>query len=353
MRSIVPKPAGEVDSPYAWFRLGVAMLLCTIGGVGMWSVVVALPAVQAEFEVGRGAASLPYTLTMLGFATGGVVMGRLADRFGVAWPIVGGGIALGLGYIASGFATSLWQFTLAHGLLIGFLGSASTFGPLIANTSLWFVRRRGVAISICACGNYLAGTIWPPVVEHFIDSVGWRWTHIGIGVFCMVTMLPLTLALRRPSPLFAATAPGVIAARAPGIEGLSPNALQALLSVAGLACCVAMAMPQVHIVSYCGDLGYGAARGAQMLSLMLGFGVVSRLASGFIADRIGGLRTLLIGSVLQAVALVMYLWFDGLASLYVVSILFGLFQGGLIPSYAIIIREYFPAREGRRGSAWC
>src|SRR3984957_9385263 len=146
-------PPGEVDSPYAWFRLIVAMLLCTIGGVGMWSVVVALPAVQMEFEVGRGAASLPYTLTLIGFAVGGVLMGRLADRFGVARPIIGGSIALGLGYIGSGLATSLWQFTLAHGLLIGFLGSASTFGPLIANTSLWFVRRRGVAIAICACGN--------------------------------------------------------------------------------------------------------------------------------------------------------------------------------------------------------
>jgi MFS family permease len=334
-----------VDSPYAWFRLGFAMLLCTIGGVGMWSVVVALPAVQAEFGVDRGAASLPYTLTMLGYATGGVLMGRLADRFGVARPIIAGSIALGLGYVASGLAGGLGQFMLAHGLLIGFLGSSSTFGPLIADTSLWFVRRRGVAVAICASGNYLAGTIWPPVVQHFIDTVGWRWTHVGIGVFCVVTMLPLTLALRRRSPVFATAAPRTFAARTQGIDGLSPNALQALLALAGLACCVAMAMPQVHIVAYCGDLGYGPARGAEMLSLMLGFGVVSRLASGFVADRIGGLRTLLLGSLLQTSALVMYLWFNGLASLYVVSALFGLFQGGIIPSYAIIIREYFPARE--------
>jgi len=334
-----------VDSPYAWFRLVVAMLLCTIGGVGMWSVVVALPAVQAEFEVGRGAASLPYAVTLLGFAVGGVVMGRLADRYGVARPIIGGAIALGLGYIASGFASNLGEFMLAHGLLIGFLGSSTTFGPLIANTSLWFVRRRGVAVAICASGNYLAGTIWPPVVQHFIDTVGWRWTHIGIGVFCVVTMLPLTLALRRPTPAFAAAAPQSMAARVSPLDGVSPNALQALLTLAGLACCVAMSMPQVQIVAYCGDLGYGPARGAEMLSLMLGFGVVSRLASGFVADRIGGLRTLLLGSLLQMSALVMYLWFDGLASLYVVSALFGLFQGGIVPSYAIIIREYFPARE--------
>jgi MFS family permease len=270
-------------------------------------------------------------------------MGRLADRFGVARPIAAGAIALGLGYIGAGVSDALWQFVLAHGLLIGFLGSSSTFGPLVADTSRWFNRRRGVAVAICASGNYLAGTIWPPVVQHFIDAVGWRWTHIGIGLFCVATILPLTLLLRRPAPLDTASAPA--AGRAPVIVAISPNALQAVLALAGLACCVAMAMPQVQIVAYCGDLGYGVARGAEMLSLMLGFGVVSRLASGFIADRIGGLPTLLLGSVAQMTALVMYLGFNGLTSLYIVSALFGLFQGGIVPSYAIIIREYFPPRE--------
>jgi MFS family permease len=125
----------------------------------------------------------------------------------------------------------------------------------------------------------------------------------------------------------------------------SPLTLQILLCIAGVACCAAMAMPQVHIVAYCGDLGYGVARGAEMLSMMLGFGIISRVASGFIADRIGGVRTLLLGSVLQGVALFLYLWFDGLVSLYVISALFGLFQGGIVPSYAIIVREYFSPRE--------
>jgi len=129
-----------------------------------------------------------------------------------------------------------------------------------------------------------------------------------------------------------------------GTLGLSPNALMALLALAGVACCVAMSMPQVHIVAYCGDLGYGVARGAEMLSLMLGFGIVSRVASGFVADRIGGVATLLIGSVLQGVALLLYLLFDGLASLYVISALFGLFQGGIVPMYAVIVRAYFPPR---------
>jgi MFS family permease len=341
--------AGEVDSPYAWARLGVAVLLSTIGGVGMWSVVVALPTVQAEFGVARAGASLPYTLAMLGFAVGGVLMGRLADRFGVVAPVVVGTAALSIGYIAAASATTLWQFALAHGLLIGFLGSSATFGPLIADISHWFERRRGIAVAICASGNYLAGAVWPPVVQHFIDTVGWRQTHIGIAVFCGAAMLPLALMLRRRPPAHGPASIGTGAVTPAGTLGLSPNALQWLLVLAGLSCCIAMSMPQVHIVAYCGDLGYGVARGAEMLSLMLGFGIVSRVASGWVADRIGGVATLLLGSTLQGVALMLYLGFDGLTSLYVISALFGLFQGGIVPSYAIIVREYFqPGEAGTR-----
>jgi MFS family permease len=311
----------------------------------MWSVIVVLPAVQAEFDAARSAASLPYTATMICFGFGGILMGRLSDRFGIFVPTAAGAITLGLGYVVASHATSLWQFVLAQGLLVG-VASSVAFAPLIADTSLWFTRRRGTAVSIIACGSYLAGTVWPPVVQHFIESVGWRWTYLGIAVFCVVTMVPLTLALRRRSPLSVPAIPMAPAAlRTPRPLGMSPAALQIVLVIAGLSCCVAMSMPQVHIVAYSADLGHGAARGAQMLSLMLGFGVVSRLASGWVCDRIGGRRTLLLGSSLQALALLLFLPFDGLGALYVVSALFGLFQGGLVPSYAVIVRECFPAEE--------
>ncbi len=337
---------GAAESGYAWARLAASLLLMTIGGSGMYVVTVALPPVQAEFAVSRSDASLPYTLTMVGFAFGGILMGRLSDRFGAMVPVLGGGVALGLGFIAAGSAGSLWQFALAHGVLIGFLGSSATFVPLVADTSLWFTRRRGIAVAICASGNYLAGAIWPPVVQHFFDTVGWRQTYVGVGLFCVAVMVPVALALRRRPPALSA-APGAAGAGTWSSRplGLSPTALQNLLWIAGLACCVAMSMPQVHIVAYCSDLGYGAARGAEMLSLMLGFGIVSRLASGWICDRIGGLRTLLLGSGLQGLALMFFLPSDQLVTLYVVSALFGLFQGGIVPSYAIIVREYFSPRE--------
>jgi MFS family permease len=337
----------EVDSPYAWFRLGIAVLLSTIGGVGMWSVVVALPAVQTAFAIDRAAASLPYTLSMIGFAFGGVLMGWVADRVGVVLPVIGGALALGLGYTAAGLAPGPVTFALAYGGLIGFLGCSATFVPLVAEVSHWFVRRRGIAVSIAASGNYAAGTLWPPVVEHGIAVYGWRATHFGIAIFCVVTMLPLALLLRGRPPGHGSGRPPV--APRLGTLGLRPGTLQTLLAFAGLFCCTAMAMPQVHIVAYCGDLGYGAQHGAEMLSLMLGFGVISRIASGWVADHIGGIAALLIGSVAQMAALMLYLGLTSLDGLYVASAFFGLVQGGLVPSYAIIIRECFPAKEaGRR-----
>ena len=340
---------GEVESGEAWLRLAVTLTLSTIGGVGMWSVVVALPAVQSEFGVARGAASLPYTLTMVCFGLAGIAMGRLSDRHGIIAPIVVGAVALALGYLLAGFAGSLWQYTLAQGVLIG-AGSSATFAPLLAHTSLWFDRRRGIAVAIFASGNYLAGTLWPPIVQHFIETAGWRHTYFGIGIFCAATMLPLALSLRRAPPQIVHEAKHAAATpHAMHALGLSNRALQTLLVIAGLACCVAMSMPQVHIVAYCGDLGYGPARGAQMLSLMLACGIVSRLTFGFICDRIGGLGTLLLGSGLQGLALMMFLPFDGLVSLFVISALFGLFQGGIVPSYAIIVREFFsPSEAGTR-----
>jgi MFS family permease len=311
----------------------------------MWSIIVALPAVQAEFGVARADASLPYTMTMIGFGLGGILMGRVSDRFGIVVSVAVGAFALALGYLVAGSAGSLWQLALAQGLLIG-VGSSASFGPLIADTSMWFTRRRGTAVGIIASGNYVAGAIWPPIVQHFIGTVGWRYTYFGIGVFCAASMLPLLVVLRRSSPTGAAAVENSQGgARSPRSLGLSPAALQTVLAIAAASCCIAMSMPQVHIVAYCGDLGYGPARGAQMLSLMLGFGIVSRLGFGVISDRIGGLRTLLLGSSLQVLALVLFLPFDGLVPLYVISALFGLFQGGIVPSYAIIVREYFSPRE--------
>jgi MFS family permease len=320
----------------------LALVIGSIGSVGMWSVVVALPVVQAEFAATRGAASLAFTFGMLGFGLGGVVTGKLTDRFGIVTAI-GMGIGLvALGYLGAGLSASMWQFALVH-FAIG-AGSSATFGPLMAEASHWFERRRGFAVALAASGNYIGGTIWPPLVNWAMQSFGWRPTHIAIGLLSATAMTVVLIILRMQ--IGAASRRSHVNAPPPRIDlRLGTNTLTVLLSIASIACCVAMAMPQVHIVAYCGDLGYGVARGAEMLSLMLGFGIISRIGSGFLADRIGGIRTLLIGSVAQGFALLFYLFFDSLTSLYIISAMFGLFQGGIVPSYAIIVRESMPVSE--------
>ena len=335
----------QAEPPYAWFRLAVCLVIATIGGVGMWSVVVVLPYVQAEFGVGRADASIPYLTLTIGLALGGVAMGRLTDRVGIIPPLILGSFALALGYFAASRATTLWEFALAHGLVIGLLGTSATFGPILTDISHWFTRRRGIAVSICACGNYFAGAVWPPLIQSFVEEFGWRDAYAAIGGICLVTIIPLSfLLLRKPAATMEDQRPGRTSRPALPLN-ISPTTLQTLLIVAGLSCCIAMAMPQVHIVALCVDLGYGTERGAQLLSVMLASGVVSRLAFGLMIDKLGPLPTLLLSSALQALSLLLFIPFDGLTSLFVVSLIFGLAQGGIVPTYAAIIRAYFDPRE--------
>ncbi|MGH7048765.1 MAG: MFS transporter [Stellaceae bacterium] len=336
----------ETEPKGAWPRLIVSLALATIGGSGFWSVVVALPAIGATFAVNRADASLAYTATMVGYAAGTLVMARLADRFGITLPVAVGTVLLGTGYIADGYAPSLGSFMLAQALLVG-VGSAAVNTPLIADVSHWFTRRRGMAISICASGIPLAGAVWPPVMQHFFNMVGWQHTFVLLGIFCFATMPPLIVALRRPAPI-PDTGPAAVATperTAVTAFGLAPRRLHVILVVAGVMCCLAMSVPQVHLVAYCRGLGYGATNGADMLALMLAASLLSRVAFGWGSDRIGGLATLLLGSIMQAAALILYAFFDSLDALYVISVLFGFVQSGIVPSYAMIVREYFPPRQ--------
>lgn len=338
-----------IDSRTAAWRLLTTLGLVVLGNSSMYVVSVVLPTVQSEFGIGRADASLPYTLMMICLGLGGLWTGRLADRHGLMPVLLVGAVAVCAGFVGAGMADNIWLFGLAHGLM-GLLGSAATFAPLMADTALWWNRRRGIAVAICASGNYIAGSLWPPLVQHGIETLGWRQTYTGMGLVCGIGMALLALRMRQRPPLVQTAPTSGQSVRAGNLDrnrpfGISSARAQMLLFVAGVACCVAMSMPQVHIVAYCSDLGFGAARGAEMLSLMLASGIVSRLVSGLICDRIGGIRTLLLGSTLQGVALLMFLPFDGLVPLYLVSALFGLFQGGIVPSYAIIIREHFDPHE--------
>lgn len=339
-----------VDSHYAWARLLACLAMTTIGSAGMYVVLVGLPVFQAEFAISRAGASLPFTMVMLGFGfgVGGIVNGKLIDRFGVTRPMALSIVALGLSFFGAAHASNYGLFALMH-VAIGWFGCAAVFGPLLADISKWFIKRRGIAVAIGASGNYLAGAIWPRPLLHLLNDHGWRDTYLTMGLASVALMLPLVLMLRATPERTTAVLGQGGSAGTPAALGLTPNSLTALLCLAGVGCCMAMAMPQVHLVSLCTDLGFGAARGAEMLSAMLACGIVSRLAFGFVTDKLGGLRTLLISGILQGTALLMFLPAKGLVALYVAAAMFGLFQGGIVPSYAVIVREYFPeAQAGGR-----
>lgn len=332
-----------LDSRYSWTRLGITLAIAVLGNVGMWSIIVIMPAVQAEFAIARADASLPYTLTMIGFALGNLAIGRAVDRFGVTVALIGSALTMAVGFGLAAASHSVVMLS-AMQFIVGF-GTAVGFGPLIADISHWFYRRRGIAVAIAASGNYLSGAIWPLLLSGVLTDFGWRAAYTVLAIVPVALMIPLALLLRRRVPEAATEhANRMSIANARSVR-FSPTALQWMLGLAGIGCCVAMSMPQVHIVSYCADLGYGPTVGAEMLSLMLMGGVVSRLVSGLIADRLGGVMTLLIGSTLQCIALFLYLPFDAMVPLYIVSLIFGLSQGGIVPSYALIVREYLPAKE--------
>ena len=333
----------SLDSRYSWTRLFLSLGLATVGNAGMWSVIVVLPALQADFGGGRGDASLPYTLTMIGFALGNLLIGRAVDRFGVARALAGAALLSGAGYVAAALSPSMLLLSVAQGI-IGF-GTAAFFGPLIADVSLWFRRRRGIAVAIVASGNYLAGAIWPVLLSGVLTDQGWRAVYFVLAVLVVAVILPGSTLLRHRLPDSSLTAEAQATSLTPRRVPFSPAVLMWMLAAAGVACCVAMSMPQVHIVALAVDLGLGQAVGAQILAVMLLGGVVSRLVSGLIADRLGGVATLLTGSVGQMIGLMLYLPADGQTSLTVVSLIFGLSQGGIVPAYAIIVREYMPAKE--------
>ncbi len=331
------------DSRYSWVRLIITLAIATVANVGMWAVIIIMPALEAEFGAGRAVATMPYTLTMVGFAFGNLLVGRMVDRFGVTRALIGSALTISVAYLWATLSGSIAMLSAAH-LLLG-LGTAVGFGPLIADISHWFLRRRGIAVALVASGNYLSGAIWPTLLADMLAESGWREVYSTLAAISIIVIIPLAFLLRRRIPEEAHGKAQAAATLKGRNTGFSPRTLQYLLGLAGIGCCVAMSMPQVHIVSYCVGLGYGPAVGAEMLSLMLMGGVVSRIISGLLADRLGGMITLLIGSSLQCVALFLYLPYDALVSLYVVSLIFGLSQGGIVPSYALIVREYMPAKE--------
>lgn len=323
----------------------VSVVLLSLSFGALWINAVGLKSIAADVGGARSAPSLANSLAWLGSSVGGIAMGRIAERHGIRWTVMFGGVSICVGLFISTLGEP-WQLYVGHGVFMGLLGNAGLNAPLYVYVSRWFDRRRGSALALISSGSYIAGTIWPPIFERAIAFAGWRPTMIAYGLFAAALTVPLALIFLRHPPEIPATAIGrADGAPTPKVFGWPPNAVFALLASASFLCCVTMSMPQAHLVAFCTDLGISATHGAAMLSLLLGAGFLSRQVWGAISDRIGGLLTLLISSMLQAVAMSGFLLTQDEAGLFTVAGAFGVGFSALIPAYVLAIREYFPARE--------
>ena len=336
----------EQDSQQAWFRLAIIFAMSVIGTAGMWSVVIILPNIQSEFALDRAASTYPYVATMFGYGIGNVIIGRMLDRIGIKKPIIFALSLLVASYILSIFVRDVFFLSIIQ-FFLGF-SAAAFFGPMMADISNYFYRRKGLAVSLVASGQHLCGAIWPFLIKDFLLDGDWRNAHLFIAIVCSILIPILFYLLGNKKPKIDLNQN--LSSRKEDINSkvklsISNKRVQVLLMFAGVFCCVAMSMPQVHIVPLCIDNGYGLAVGTEILSFMLFAAVASRVIFGFLSDKIGPIQTLLLGSSLQAISLTMFLPFNSQLSLYIVAIFFGLSQGGIVPIYAVIISKFLPSNE--------
>jgi len=319
------------------------VLLATSFGA-LWITAVGLKAIAADLGGARSAPSLASSLGWLGTAVGGVVMGRIADWYGIRWTVIFGSLSICVGLYISTLGQP-WHLYVGHGLFMGFLGNAGLNAPLYVYVSRWFDRRRGSALALISSAGYIAGALWPIAFERAIAAYGWRSTMLVYAVFEVCVILPLAIPFLRTPPEMAAIAGRASSDKTPPVFGWNANVVFAMLAGAAFLCCITMSMPQAHLVAFCSDLGISASHGAAMLSVLLAVGFLSRQGWGAISDRIGGLLTVLISSALQALAMALFVVTQDEAGLFAVSGSFGIGFSALIPAYVLAVREYFPARE--------
>jgi MFS family permease len=310
-----------------------------------WIIAVALKDIAGELGGTRSIPALASSLAWLGQGTGGILMGRIADRVGARWTVLFGTLMIGVGLSISTLGTP-WALWIGHGLFMGLIGLGGINAPMYIYVSRWFDRRRGSALALISSGSYLAGAIWPPLFERAIADFGWRQTMLCYGLAQIAVIVPLAaIYFRHPPELFHAEAAFGADGRQTRLFGLPRNLVFWMMCGAGVLCCLPMAMPQGHLVAFCSDLGIGRSIGALMLSVLLGTAFFSRQIWGAIADRVGGLATVLVGSAWQAASMAGFLLTQNETGLFTVAAAFGLGFSGIIPAYVLAMRELFPASE--------
>jgi MFS family permease len=341
-----PFESATVDSRLAWVIAGAALVILSIAYGAPLLAAVALKPIAAEFGATRAAAGAAPSFTFVGAAFGGIAAGWLTGWLGIRRIVLFGAAMLAAGLVLSA-SGGLFQLYVGHGVLMGLFGTSCMFSPIMTYVSRWFDRSRGAAVALISSGQSLAGAFWPIVFQAGITEFGWRRTMLVFGLFVGIVILVLAAIFLRPppQPLPSKAGGGRDPKAGAPVLGMAPNLAMIILSVAIFCCCVPMAMPPQHIVAFCGDLGFASQIGAVMLSVLLGTAFVARQFWGWVADRIGGLQTLLWSSLAQATALSGFMLTRDEVGLFVVSAAFGLGFSGLLPAYVIAIREYYPVKE--------
>lgn len=342
---MLQSPSSSIESKASWIVASAALCVLMMSFGAAWITAVALKDIAAEVEGARSIPALASSLAWLGSGIGGILMGRIADRVGTRWTVAFGSLMIAAGLAISTLGPP-WPLWIGHGLFIGFVGLAGINAPLYIYVSRWFDKRRGSALALISSGTYLAGAFWPPVFEHAIATFGWRETMLWYALLECVLVIPIALFFFGPAPEVIHPAPGPAPGTAPTrVLGLPPNVAFVTICVASIMCCIPMSMPQGHLVAFCSDLGISRSTSALMLSVLLGTAFVSRQIWGAISDRIGGLATVLIGSLWQCAAMIAFLLTQSETGLFTVSAAFGLGFSGIIPAYVLALRELFPASQ--------
>ena len=343
-----PYRAASIESRASWTAAFLTLGILSISYGAPLIVVVGLKPIQDSLGTDRSVIALAGALVWIGTGLGGIMMGWLAERIGIRFTASIGAVMMAAG-LALSSTGSIWALFIGHGLLVGLVGNGAIYAPLVVYITRWFDRRRGSALALISSGQYIAGVVWPSVFERGIATYGWQTTMLAYAGVVVVAILPLTLLCLRPSPEPLAFHPLSSDPRKGAmVLGMRPNLVLGLICFAVFLCCMPMAVPNGHLVAFCSDLGISPTHGAAMLSVLLACAFLSRQFWGMLADRIGGLRAVMVGSACQAVAIGAFLLTQNEIGLFAVSAAFGLGFSGIIPSYVVAIRELFPSSE----AAW-
>lgn len=336
---------------YGWVIAGASCVLMSVSYGSGLTLAVFLKPLTAEFGWSRGVTSLAYSFNMVLAGCFAPLMGTLSDRIGVRKVALFGAGLIGLGLALTSQIHSPWHLYLFQGLLMGGLGYGALAAPLAANINRWFTRRAGLATGIIYSGSGIGVMFFPPLSRYFINLFGWRTAYLYLGLAASILVIPAALLLRphvdhaegdmAPEPAHHTLAPSVHHATA--IETLATTAPPSIwwLRAAMFCCCVCMSVPLVHIVSHGTDIGIPKLAAAGILGVTGAFAFPGRIGMGFLADRIGGRRSLLLCSGIQTSMVLGFLMSQDLLAFYIVAALFGIGYGGIIPQYPILCREFY------------